>query len=130
MKIVNFVIAGICFLFAIFQWNDPDPLLWIVLYGAVGLIALMAGLGHHWMTLTAIGMATCIYLMGVSHQGVMEYLTNTDEQSLSNAMSKEFPYIEETREYGGALIALIFLSVVAWSSGCCRKKPMVEVKSG
>lgn len=129
MKILNFIIAAISFLFAAFQWNDPDPLLWIVLYGCVGVIALLAGLGKHWMPVTLLLAFVCVYLMGSRHEGVTEFLFNDDGQTMGNAMSKDFAYIEEWREYGGALIALLFLGAIAWTAGCCRIKPLTQIKS-
>lgn len=130
MKIANLVIAGICFLFAAFQWNDPDPMLWIAVYAVVGVVALMAAFGKSSMILTGVIACVCAYLMGMEHHGVVEYLNNEDGQTLSNAMSKEHPYIEQTREYGGALIALLFVAFSSWSSGCCRVPSPGAVEKG
>ena len=33
MRIVNGVLAALLVLFAVVQWNDPDGLFWIVVYG-------------------------------------------------------------------------------------------------
>lgn len=121
MKIANFAIAAICFLFAYFQSNDPDPLLWIVVYGMVGMLALFAGLGKHWMPATALAAGVCIYLLGMCHDGLVQFLTNEDGQTVLNPMSKEYDYVEVFREFGGLVILLIFLSVIA-CSGCCFSK--------
>ena len=35
MRIVNFILAIMFLLFAFVQINDPDPVIWILIYGAV-----------------------------------------------------------------------------------------------
>lgn len=127
MKILNFAIAGLCFLFAGFQYNDPDPTLWIVIYGAVGILAVLAGLGRHCLPAVAFVAAVCIYLLGTCQDGLMEFMTNDDGQTIANPMSDDQPYVEVFREFGGLVIALTFLSVIAWTGGCCRKKKPIKI---
>ncbi len=126
MKILNFAIAALCFLFAGFQYNDPDPTLWIVIYGAVGVLALCAAMGKHWLPATALLAAVCIYLLGTCHDGFVEFMTNEDGQTIANPMSDDQPYVEVFREFGGLMIALVFLSVIAWTGGCCRKSDVSQ----
>lgn len=127
MKIANFIIAAICFLFAWFQRNDPDPMLWISIYGAVGLMALFAGLGVRWMPAIVLAAGVCVYVLGMCHDGFVEFLTNQDGQTILNPMSKDFEYVELFREFGGVVILLGFLSFIAWSGGCCRSRPVKEI---
>ena len=120
MKWLNFAIAAICFAFAALQYNDPDPLIWVGMYGAVGVFAILSALGWR-LRLGAIALVgLCLFMMGRSAPGVYSYLTNKDGQTVSNAMSKEFPYIEETREFGGATLGLVFVACSFFSARCCR----------
>ena len=100
----------------------PTQLSWITIYGMVGVLALFAGLGVHWMPATALAAAVCVYVLGMCHEGFVEFITNKDGQTILNPMSKDFEYVELFREFGGLLILLGFLSLIAWSGGCCRKQ--------
>lgn len=120
MKIANFIIAGVCFLFAFFQRNDPDPMLWVTLYAAVGALALLAALGKQCLPAVVLVAAVCIYVLGTCQAGLIEFLNNDDGQTIANPMSKDHEYVEVFREFGGLTIALIFLAVIAWTGGCCR----------
>ncbi|HYI78522.1 MAG TPA: transmembrane 220 family protein, partial [Chryseolinea sp.] len=37
MRIVNFILAVLFLLFAFVQINDPDPVIWILIYGAMAV---------------------------------------------------------------------------------------------
>ncbi len=115
-KIACFALAGLAFLFAAFQYNDPDPWIWIALYGAAGVSLMLGGAQVHarWLawTVAVAGLAFAAWCS----PGVWQYLTNEDGQTLANAMSKEHPYIEETREFGGAMIAASMALFAAWCS--------------
>jgi hypothetical protein len=125
LRIVSFVLAAIAFLFAGFQYNDPDPWIWIGLYGAAGISLSLAAIG---MPVRGLAWATALASLvfaGIAVPGVWQYLTNHDGQTLANAMSKEHPYIEQTREFGGAIIVLIMALVAGWTA-----KPKLQTKNG
>jgi hypothetical protein len=116
MKWTNLVIAAICFSFAVLQYNDPDPLYWAGFYGVIGLYAVLTAFGWR-LQLGAIALAGfCLVMLSQSIPGVYSYLTNKDGQTLSDAMSREYPYIEETREFGGAVIGLLFVAISFFST--------------
>jgi hypothetical protein len=41
-RVVNFVLAVMFLVFAAVQINDPDPILWILIYGSMAVFAIMA----------------------------------------------------------------------------------------
>lgn len=107
MRAFCLVIAAVSLLCAILQYNDPDPLLWGAYYLALGLFAILCSIGLRLrLGFISLVMAS-ILLLGSSWPGVRQYLANKDGQTLSNAMSKEYPYIEQTREFGGAAVGLV-----------------------
>jgi hypothetical protein len=55
--------------------------------------------------------AFAIVLAGISLGGGIEFLHHIPEVSLLHGMSPDRPYVEETRELLGALIALAMISV-------------------
>lgn len=109
MKIVNIILAILFVLFAFFQLNDPDPILWVSIYLLVAVAAGLLAAGKFYPTFILFLGGVCLYFCASSIPGVIEYITNEDGNTLAQGMSYEYPYIEETREFGGALIALLAL---------------------
>jgi len=118
MRIACLILAPLAILFAVFQYNDPDPWIWIGLYGSAGVSLLMAGLGMPVRWLAWLTLAAALILAAMSAPGVWQFATNREGQTLANAMSKEYPFIEQTREFGGALIAMTMALIAA-----CTGKP-------
>jgi energy-coupling factor transporter transmembrane protein EcfT len=106
MRITCLLIAAVSLLCAILQYNDPDPLLWGAYYFAIALFALLSAVGFRLRLGFIALVAASVSMLLTTLPGVQQYLSNQDGQTLANAMSKEFPYIEQTREFGGALICL------------------------
>jgi hypothetical protein len=42
MRIVNFLLAIMFMVFAFVQINDPDPVIWILIYGIMAVFSIMA----------------------------------------------------------------------------------------
>jgi len=101
MKILNIVIALLFALFAVFQHNDPDGMVWAVIYGSIAVLAILAvlGKGHPDVTLGALILVGGLSLMHVP--GTIEFFTNDDGIGFSQGMSFEYGYIEEMRECFG-----------------------------
>lgn len=107
MKIINTLLTLIFILFASFQFNDPDPVIWITLYGYVAAMSAMAVFKKYSLPLLAIGIVVfsvyCIYLS----PSIFKWISSGE--SLMNRMSGDKSYIEESREAFGLLIGLITL---------------------
>lgn len=116
MKIVDALLAILFIAFAAFQFNDPDPYLWALLYALVGLVAGLAlfGISNRLLTLGAL-VACAIGLIWVA-PGFFEYITDHTSENILQDMSAERPYIEETREFGGLTLALLTLAFYLWRS--------------
>jgi hypothetical protein len=107
MRILYVLLALLFALFAYFQTNDPDSLGWIAMYAAVGLLFGLMAAGRYSRYVT-IGLATLLALGLLFYApGLWEFFTNDDGITFSQGMSNQYPYIEEAREFGGLLIALL-----------------------
>lgn len=108
-RIINLVLALLFVLFAYFQLNDPDPLVWILIYGYVATVGFLAFAQKFYQWLLMAGLLLfgggVLYLL----PSVYEWLANHSEVSLLYGMAPDKPYIEESRECGGLLIALLCL---------------------
>lgn len=93
------------------QFNDPDPWLWGTFYFLCALVPLLAIFKIYNRALYWVCAVFAILLAGISLGGGIEFLRHLPEASLLHGMSPDRPYVEETRELLGALIALGMISV-------------------
>lgn len=110
MRIFNFLLALMFLVFAFLQVNDADPAVWILIYGAMSLVCIMAIFEFYNRKLLAglgiLFMVYCFFLW----PGVAEWLQQEDKGVLfDDVMKMEYVYIEESREFLGLLICLAVL---------------------
>jgi len=123
MKIIQFILAALFFLFAYFQFNDPDPIIWVSLYILVGILSLAGGLGFY-NKYAIIGTMVISVIGGIiTFPGVVDYMTNQEGYTILEGMSNDRPYIELTREFGGLLITLGALTFLYFQA---RKKERIQ----
>lgn len=107
-KIIHFILAAIFSLFAIVQYNDPDPVLWILIYGSVAILAAlklyMKQVNFRPLILTIIGILSLYALVHIP--GFIEYLRKPDKGELFGTMIYDRPWIEQTREFLGLLLCI------------------------
>ncbi|MEQ9299142.1 MAG: transmembrane 220 family protein [Cyclobacteriaceae bacterium] len=104
-KIIDTILAILFFLFAVVQFNDPDPLLWIAIYGIVGLVSAGAFFDkYHQYALISLILIITVWSL-ILLPNVFTWLTTSNLDELSGEMMSDKPYIEGTREFGGLLIA-------------------------
>ena len=113
-RISNLILALLFVLFAYFQLNDPDPILWVLIYSYVAVIGFLAFAEKFYKWLIIAGLvlfsAGVLYLL----PSVYNWLSNHSEVSLLYGMAADKPYIEESRECGGLFIALLGLVYFYW----------------
>lgn len=105
MKIRNYVIAGLFFLFAVVQLNDPDPYFWVALYAYIGMVAIIRNFRPMRKVILLGGMAVC----GIELFLILPEFLNWIEMgmpTITGSMKAEAPHIEFTREFLGLLISL------------------------
>ncbi len=107
MKWVNVFLSLMFLFFAILQYNDPDPFLWIPLYLLPAFLCWQASRGKHPRYLYVIVMSICViygaYLL-FDKNGVLSWANEHAAESLVHTMKAEKPWIEESREFGGLVI--------------------------
>lgn len=116
MKILNAFIAILFALFAIFQYNDPDGMTWVLIYGVIAILAGFVVFNKVYPDLS-LGALILTGGMCLLHlPGAIEFFTNDDGIGLAQGMSNTYPYIEIMREFGGLLLATLAMFGVYWSS--------------
>ena len=107
MRILSLVFALLFFTFAALQWNDPDPLLWILIYGYVAVVALLDFLNKTINPLIILISVIAGFLYSFFYlPGLIDLLDRGAIDQLAEEMHASTTYIEESREFLGLLIAL------------------------
>ncbi|MGH1366068.1 MAG: transmembrane 220 family protein [Calditrichia bacterium] len=100
------LLLAIAFLiFAVIQFNDPDPMLWVMLYSAAAAVCALDAFGRFEESLTVVMFGVCFATAVFYAPAIAEWLTSPDLSELYGEMKAQKPFIEETRESLGALIA-------------------------
>ncbi|HET9432130.1 MAG TPA: transmembrane 220 family protein [Chitinophagaceae bacterium] len=113
MKILNFILALMFLAFAFVQINDPDPVLWILIYGAMATLAMMAIFQYYprkfLVAILVLYLAYGVYTL-IYHPGVLEWLKSKNKSDIFDDVKKmENLYIEESREFLGLMICICVL---------------------
>jgi len=114
MKTLNISLSIIFFLFALLQYNDPDPYIWVPIYLLAAFICWEAAKKKYQGSLYIIGMLVCLvygtYLF-IDKNGVLSWANEHAAESLVHTMKADKPWIEESREFGGLLIVFTALLI-------------------
>lgn len=126
LRAMNVLLAGIFGLFSWFQWNDLDPavydrpsltdaILWGLFYALIGILFLLTLFKRLPTWLLIVAGLFCLVEMGRTAPGVWENLTGKENFTMTQvSMSAEDPRVELSREFFGALIALVGVGILAW----------------
>ena len=119
MKTLNIILSILFIIFAVLQYNDPDPFVWIPIYLLAAYLCWRAsqGIHHRSLYIIAIGIYViyAIYLV-FDKNGVLSWASEHAAESLVTSMKAEKPWIEETREFGGLLILIIAMAMNLFSN--------------
>lgn len=99
---------------AALQYNDPDPIKWMLIYllGAFICWQALRGKEMKWFSIVCIVVYAvyAVYLF-IEENGVLAWYRLHNSENLVQSMKATKPWIEETREFLGLLI-LIFALIV------------------
>jgi hypothetical protein len=99
------------FLFAVsvvVQWNDPDPLFWMALYGAAALLAVLAAIGQAPLVPNLVALAL---FAALAVAWAPAFFGSRSEAYTSWEMKA--PQDEEPREAGGLLLCTVWSAVLS-----------------
>lgn len=103
MRYFNLFLAFLFILFAVVQYNDPDPWVWIVLYSFVGVVSLFAAFGRYHRYVIIGGLAVCLIWAVTLIPDFINWI-KMGAPTITGSMKTEEPHIELTREFLGLLI--------------------------
>jgi len=106
LKVLNALFACVFVLFAYWQLNDPDAMMWVIIYlivAAVSAYAVFRKLDRK--ILIFLLMFFFIYIASYTPY-IIEWV-QLGMPSIAEEMQASTPYIERTREFFGLLICLV-----------------------
>ncbi|MEI9921377.1 MAG: transmembrane 220 family protein [Bacteroidota bacterium] len=110
MKILKIFFAVLFLLFALVQINDPDPLLWIVVYGSMMVVSVMSIYNRYPLQIMVVMASGFLIMTIIYFDGFKTWFDSADRSLLFDDLAKmQFPYIEEAREFLGLLICIAVL---------------------
>ncbi|HRQ90300.1 MAG TPA: transmembrane 220 family protein [Bacteroidia bacterium] len=125
---LNLPLAAMFALFAWFQRNDIDPAiyyhpsvidaaLWFTFYLLIAVLFVVVCFRRVPKILLIVAVVACLAEMGLSAPGLYENLFRSESFTMTQvSMSADDPRVEQTREFFGALIALLGVGLLAWQN--------------
>lgn len=125
MKILNLVLAVLFIVFAFVQINDPDPVLWILIYGSMAVACVLAAFSYYYPKVLAVMLIAFVAYSFVFLSGVIAWFRSDDKAMLFDDIAKmQYPYIEESREFLGLYICIFVLIFHLVSAGSMRRRAL------
>lgn len=130
MKILNLFLAVMFVLFAFVQINDPDPVLWILIYGLMAVACVLAAFKYYFPKILFVVLLVYVGYSFVYYAGVTEWLRSDDKSMLFDNIAKmQYPYIEESREFLGLFICMLVLVMHLMTARHLRRRRRSAVDS-
>lgn len=108
MKIVNLLLAVLFVVFAFLQINDPDPAIWILIYGAMAVMCVLAAFGYYYTKVLIAILVVFVAYSAMYWQSILRWLKADNKAMLFDDVAKmENLYIEESREFLGLFICIV-----------------------
>jgi hypothetical protein len=113
MKILNYVMAAAFLFSVIVQYNDPDPLIWMLVYGLAGAACVLAILRRsNWIFPAAIGLVTLVWALTLAPAVIGKVAFG----ELFEAFEMKDQRVEAAREFGGLLIIAFWMAVLVFDA--------------
>jgi hypothetical protein len=115
MKFFNIFFSVVFILFAVVQYNDPDPYLWVPIYLYPAILCFLKFIQTpipriaYWAGFLVFGVYA-IYKM-FDTNGIIDWVQFHNASNIASTMKAEKPWIEESREFFGLVIILIVLGI-------------------
>ena len=123
MKYLYLTLAIIFILFAIVQFNDPDPFIWIGVYLLVALISYLAFRNKFYPIPTLIFLILCFIWAIILFPPSFTDWWQMEEEAQS--LNMKMPGVEEARESMGLIISGIALLII-WIKGRKINKTIIK----
>ena len=128
LLITNLLLGFLFAAFAVLQVNDTNPDIyhrpsvidawsWVIFYAFTAVLFWVAAFRLVSSWLLSLGMVFCVYQLVTTAPGLYDNLFNQGNFDITgSSMAPKRSHVELSREFLGALIALVGLSFMMWQS--------------
>ena len=110
LSITNYVMLAVFILCIAVQYNDPDPGIWMLIYGLAAIVCFLASRNQmHWMLPVLICLIVLVWGLRLAHQVTENFSFN---EIIFSYWSMKSYGVEIVRELGGLAIILIWMIVL------------------
>ena len=104
--LINGVLTVLFIIFAVLQFNDPDPALWVTLYLIIAVFTGMA-IFKVYPKILILAATLGLFIYSLFYlPSIFEWLAGGTTSDIMNRMDDEKMFIEESREFFGLVIGL------------------------
>lgn len=125
MRYLAIFFTVVFILFAIVQYNDPDPWLWIPIYGYAALMSYLAYQKKYIMPALIIGLIG--YIAGAIYYFPPSITDWINAEETAKSLQMKMPFVEEARESLGLLICVIAMGIFLYAGYRQRKNQANQV---
>ncbi|MEO5602275.1 MAG: transmembrane 220 family protein [Cyclobacteriaceae bacterium] len=112
MKIVNLLLSVLFLVFAFLQINDPDPAVWILIYGVMAVMCVLVAFGYYYSKVLIVILVVYVAYSVTYLPSILRWLKADNKSMLFDDIAKmQNLYIEESREFLGLMICVTVLVV-------------------
>jgi hypothetical protein len=129
MKILNLLLTIVFLVLSFFQINGPDPIIWILIYGTMAIVCVMAAFEVYvkrFMLLQVI--VYVLYAITLFPSFNAWARSANPSLSFDNLDKMQNPYVEKSREFLGLVICLVVLGLYGFRSTRRKKTHGVPSK--
>ena len=112
MKVANYVMIAVFLMCVVVQYNDPDPIRWMAIYGAAALCCILFASGKLPRVLPLI--VAAIALVWAATIPPSFWNKHVPMGEVFSMIHMIHPGVEEAREMGGLLIVVAWMLVLAF----------------
>ena len=110
LSITNYVMLAVFILCIAVQYNDPDPGIWMLIYGLAAIVCFLASRNQmHWLLPVLICLIVLVWGLRLAHQIPENFSFN---EIIYSYWSMKSYGVEIVRELGGLAIILIWMIVL------------------
>ena len=114
LTIANWILIPAFFLSVAVQYNDPDPLRWIAIYGVAAVVSSLWLAGRlNWLFAACIAVIAFVWAMTIVPDLIGKDIPMNE---VFGHMRMANEAVEEAREMGGLLIVASWMTVLSFSS--------------
>jgi hypothetical protein len=117
MKILNLLLTIVFLVLSFLQINGPDPIIWILIYGTMAIVCVMAAFEFYVKRLMLLQVIVYVVYAATLAPSFNAWIRSANPSlSFDNVDKMQNPYVEKSREFLGLVFCLVVLAVYGFRS--------------